>query len=59
MEKYEALFRTINDKISECEKTIEYYRESASVKDETIRELRGENKLLKEKLDELNALRSE
>ena len=26
MEKYEALFRTINDKIAECEKTIEYYR---------------------------------
>ena len=37
MEKYEAILRTINDKIADCEKTIEYYREVMSQKDATIR----------------------
>lgn len=53
MERYSSLLKCINDKITESEKTIEYYREETSKKDFRIRELEAENKVLKEKLDDL------
>lgn len=53
MEKYSSLLKCINDKIADCEKTIEYYREETSKKESLIRELEAENKALKEKITDL------
>ena len=39
MEKYDAILRTINDKIADCEKTIEYYRDEVARKEAIILKL--------------------
>ena len=39
MENYAFILKTINDKIADCERMIEYYREEVSEKNDTIREL--------------------
>ena len=39
MEKYDAILKTINDKIADCERLIEWYREETLKKETTIREL--------------------
>jgi predicted RNase H-like nuclease (RuvC/YqgF family) len=54
MEKYDAIYRTINDKIADCEKTIEYYRGEVTRIEKINSELRKENELLKEKIENLN-----
>lgn len=41
MEKYDAIFRTINDKIAEQEDVIKMYRKTTAEKDATIRELKA------------------
>lgn len=53
MEKYAAIFKTINDKIADQESTINYYREETSKKDARIRELENEIKALKIEIDNL------
>ena len=53
MGEYSALLKCINDKIADSEKTIEYYRNVISEKEAQIRELKAENKALKEKIDNL------
>lgn len=53
MEKYSSLLKCINDKIADCEKTIEYYREEISRIETQNRELIAENKALKEKITDL------
>ena len=39
MEKYDAIFRTINDRIAELEDIIKMYRKETAEKDATIRKL--------------------
>ena len=41
MEKYDAIFRTINDKIASQEDIIEMYRKETTEKDALIRELKA------------------
>lgn len=41
MEKYAAIFKTINDKIADQEDIIEMYRKETAEKDATIRELKN------------------
>lgn len=53
MEKYEAIFKTINDKIESQEGIIEMYRKESAEKDATIRELENEIKALKIEIDNL------
>ena len=48
MENYAFILKTINDKIADCERMIEYYREEISKKDDTIRELKEKVALLEE-----------
>ena len=53
MEKYDAIFKTINDKIATQEDIIEMYRKETAEKDATIRELKNEIKALKIEIDNL------
>lgn len=46
MKKYEAILKTINDKIADSENLIEYYREETAKKDATIRELKEKTEQL-------------
>lgn len=39
MEKYDAILKTINDKIADCERIIEWYREEKAKAEAIIREL--------------------
>ena len=53
MEKYAAIFKTINDKITASENLIEYYRDLVDGKNNTIRELEAKIKSLEEKIENL------
>lgn len=53
MEKYEAILKTINDKIANSEKLIEYLREENEKKDAIIRKLEAKNIELIKKIDNL------
>ena len=53
MEKYEAILKTINDKIADCERMIEYYREEVPTRDNIIRDLNTKIKSLEEKIENL------
>ena len=51
MEKYDAIFRTINDKITDLEDIVKMYRNITAEKDARIRELENEVKALKAEID--------
>lgn len=53
MEKYDAILKTINDKIAEQEDVIKMYRNTTAEKDATIRELKNEIIALKKEIDNL------
>lgn len=54
MEKYEAILKTINDKIAECEKLIAHYRGEINRIEKINSDLKKENELLKKKIENLN-----
>jgi chromosome segregation ATPase len=54
MEKYDAILKTINDKIADQEGIIKMYRKESAEKDATIRELKGHIEVVEAKLKELS-----
>ena len=48
MEKYDAIYKCINDKLEEYEILLEYYREEKMKMERRILELEEENEMLKE-----------
>ena len=53
MEKYDAIFRTINDRIADLEDIVKMYRKTTAEKDATIRELLDTIETLEKKIDNL------
>lgn len=53
MEKYENILKLINDAIARYESDVNWYREQYHQATEKVADLTAENKLLKEKIENL------